>query len=150
MADSVYITPEASGFRTFVTVGDEKVLVQFVDGNYRTDKQDVADAIDAGIAAGHLSRWVRKVDRSAGERLVQEHIKQRLESGAQSGVTTSQSTAQLNALSARDQELHQEPDKGVSAAKLADESDLMLTEESSQAPQPTEAPKASGIKLGKG
>lgn len=131
MAEHVYVSPNASGFRTFVTVEGVTTLVQFIDGNYRTDDVAIANAIDDGIAKGHLSRWVQKVDRSAAERLVQEHIAMRAASGAKSGQSTSQATAALNALQARDQELHKIPDVETVIDELRNDSDLMVTEQGS-------------------
>ena len=127
----VYIAPDASGLNFHQTVPnrDKDVFVQFIDGNYRTDDDELAAAVDADIEAGHLSRWVRKVDRAAAEQLVRDHIAAREGTGAQTGTQTSQATANLNVLQARDQELHKLPDAVVDTVvdKLADESDLLLT-----------------------
>ena len=127
----VYIAPDASGLNFNQAVGDKDVFVQFIDGNYRTDDDDLAEAIDAAIKAGHLSRWVRKVDRSAAEKLARQHMAMRESTGAQTGQQTSQATANLNMLQARDQEMHKMGNESDVVDKLKDESDLMLTEDSS-------------------
>lgn len=126
----VYIAPEASGlsFRQVVNE-DTEVFVQFVDGNYRTDDEDLAKAIDLAIAQGHLSRWVRKVDRSAAERLVHQHIAERKATGAQSGQATTAQTAMLSQLQARDQEMHKLTNEDQVVAAMKDDNDLLMTEQ---------------------
>jgi len=145
----VYITPDASGFRTYVPVEDLKVLVQFVDGNYRTEDEALAKAIDLAITQGHISRWVRKVDRSAAEKLVHDHIAQRAASGAQAGQATSAATANLNVLQARDQELHKMPDPAAVVDALKEDSDLLLTEHVDRPVAIKPATKPTGITFGK-
>lgn len=140
----VYIAPDASGLNFHQAVGDKEVFIQFVDGNYRTDDNELAEAIDADIKAGHLSRWVRKVDKAAGEALVRAHIAMRAATGAQTGQSTSQSTANLNALQARDAELHKHGgDSTETVDALKNDSDLMLTEDASaQVDAPSQAAPA--------
>ena len=136
----VYISPDASRFSCRMDVAGKDVHVQFVDSNFSTDDAALAEALDAAIAEGHISRWVRKVDMAAAEKLVQEHIAQRNATGAQAGQATTAGQAGLAALQARDQKLHAIPNGDEVAEKVADEADMLLTEEA--------PPNKPGIKFG--
>ncbi len=139
----VYIAPNAKGFSChIVTEAGDAHYLQFTDGNYRTDDAAIAAAIDADMAAGHLSRWVRKVDRSSAEKLVAEHIAARALSGAQVGAATSAPMGNLANLQARDEELHAQP-MGAAAGVEAG-SGIMLTEAAEAPAKPVIAFGAKG------
>lgn len=131
MATHNYIAERAKGFRTRVTVGkgDDAVdtLVQFVAGQYKTEDDDIAAAIDKAIAENKISRFCRKVDRAAAERVAADYIQKQKRMGAVQGQLSALSAknAMNSELLKRDESLEAQ---NVDVEKLSEESGVQLTE----------------------
>lgn len=130
MATHNYIAEQAKGFRTRVTVGkgDEQsdALVQFVDGQYNTKDDDIAAALDAAIAKGKISRFCRKVDRAAAEKLAADFLSRQKRMGGVKGQLSAQAAqnAMRTEVAKRDEALVAQD---IDPEKLSEESGVQLT-----------------------
>jgi len=102
--------------------------VQFSNGQYKTDDDELAAAIDLAIAQNKISRFCRKVDRAAAEKMARDYLDKQKRMGGVKG--------QLSALSAqkamRTEIQHRDDvlaEQNIDVAKLSEESGIQLTEE---------------------
>lgn len=154
----VYVS-DRSGFNFMVVMEDKKgketrCRVAFEKGQFKTDDDDLAAAIDEAIAdVLAIRRNVKKTDRAAAERLVHEHMAaNRRTTGVKGGITAGAMRAgmDIEALTRRDKELaKQDVDPNAFA-----EDGLLLTEQNPQVdvggdPKKTDTPAKPKINLGK-
>lgn len=167
MAKHTYVSSRNSGlnftavYKDAETDKEIRYRVKFENGQFQTDNDDIAEAIDKLIAkVMNIRSRCKKADKAAAEKLVAEHRKQMENTGAHKGGVTS--IAMQNAMSAEMQDRDAELSKaGVDKQAVADDESLILTEKGATAaseglgktPPPAElvvsASPTVGIKLGK-
>lgn len=155
MANHIYVADHAKGFRTRLTIGKddsaEDVLIQFEDGQYKTDNDEIAEQLDLAITKGKLARFCRKVDRAAAEQLAAEFMARKQRSGGVKGQISALSAqkAMTNEIAQRDAVLSQ-PE--VDVQEIAESNDMELTEPVAetrvQTVEKATLETTSGIKLG--
>jgi hypothetical protein len=129
----IYISQQALGFKFRITIteDDEKkdVLIQFKNGEFKTDNAQIAERIDKLLDERHgISVYVRKVDKAAAEKLAKEHMDRLSRTGAISGGVTAGAVKKAIAtdVDARDQELQKKADANIREL-AADKENLVLT-----------------------
>ncbi len=143
MALHVYIAPQKPGFNFVVEVPDEddkkiRRSVRFVKGDFRTEDDVFAEAIDKALAKyPNIGRFCHKADREAAEALARKHREMMSRTGATKGGVTAEAAKMSmdTTLMQRDAELRnqlQNPD--AVKEQLAREENLQLTD---SAPAPT-------------
>ena len=152
MKKHVYVAEQNKGFNFTVEVDvpnkdkAKRVHVRFVDGQFTTDDDALAGAIDAlrGINPG-IARRCRKADKEAAEKLARAHRALLSRTGAVKGGVTAEATRKAMdiALGERDIALRSQ---NANSAEFAKEN-LQLTEKAGIAPKVEVAPKPA-IKLG--
>ena len=162
MTTHVYIADQAKGFNFTVILDAEdkdkakRVQVRFSDGQFKTDDDKLAEAIDALREINHgIARRCRKADEAAAEKMARKHRAMMERTGAIKGGVTADAAkrAMDTSLAERDFELRPEKPDANEFAK----DNLQLTEKVETAPIPatpapiTPEPKpTTAIKLGVG
>lgn len=131
---------------------ETRVRVRFEKGQFKTNDDDLAAAIDAALAdAPGLRRFCHKTDKAAAEALARKHAEMARKTGAHKGGVTAEAAkhAMDTTLAQRDMEMR---DKNVDTAAFADEN-LLLSEQAhvptDPVPEEVAKPKPlGGIKLG--
>ncbi len=127
MEKHIYVAERKRGFNFIVIIKSERIRVRFVDGQFKTDDNILAAAIDAirkknpGIA-----RRCRKADVAAAEKMAREHREMLKRTGAFKGGITADAArhAMDTSLAERDLKLRNE---NVDVEEFA-KADLQLTE----------------------
>ena len=88
MAKHIYIAKQAKGLNFRVTVGDKDVTIQFENGQYSTDNDEVASEIDSAIANSTVGRFCVKADRAAALQMAAQHQAMLKRTGAMKGGVT--------------------------------------------------------------
>jgi hypothetical protein len=156
MTTHVYVAPRASGFNFTVLLGKKKkgketrFRVRFEKGQFKTDDDKLAKAIDALLATSvGIRRNCRKADEAAALKLALAHKAMMQSSGAHKGGVTSEAVkkSMTDALAVRDEELRDVP---VDTQAFADDN-LQFTEEAPEPAKtetPAEASVVEGIAIG--
>lgn len=153
MATHRYVAERAKSFSTRLTIEleDDKtkdVQVCFEDGQYMTEDDVIGEAIDAAITRvrGSLGRFICKVDKDAAVRLAAEFLARQRRAGGVKGQLSA-----LDAQNAMRQEINQRDETlkttGADLSKLAEESEIMLTEPVNLQRKPVASPLAEEDKL---
>jgi hypothetical protein len=156
MAKHTYVSSRNSGlsftaiYKDAETEQDVRYRVKFENGQFQTDNDLIAEAIDKLIASVmNIRSRCKKADKAAAEKLVAEHQKQMATTGAHKGGITASAmhTAMHTELQTRDEELSK---TGVDKVALANEESLVLTEEGATQPSAELATVASkpALKIG--
>ena len=127
MGKHVYVAEHKKGFNFVVLLNDERVRVRFVDCQFTTDDDDLAKAIDALLKIKPaISRYCRKTDREAAEKMARAHRAALARTGSLKGGVTAEATrrAMDTALAERDIELRS---KNIDVDEFA-KADLQITE----------------------
>lgn len=127
MKKHVYVAEQNKGFNFTVEVGDKRMHVRFVNSQFTTDDDALAEAIDdlRGVNPG-IARRCRKADKAAAEKLAREHRAMLSRTGAVKGGVTAEATRKAMdiALGERDIELRSQNANSEEFAK----ENLQLTE----------------------
>lgn len=91
MEKHIYVAERKQGFNFVVEVDGKRERVRFVDGQFKTDNDKLAEAIDAlrEINPG-IARRCRKADKAAAEKLAREHREMLKRTGAVKGGLTAE------------------------------------------------------------
>jgi len=140
-----YISPAAKGFRFRIELDEVSHVIQFVNGQYATDDEKLAKAIDAAVSkSAAISRYVRKVDRSAAEALAKQHAAEMARTGAHKGGVTAGAMQDAMKKTIHDRDVALQSQGGDSLVQEFDEKEnLVLTEEGQTSPSPELANAAS-------
>jgi len=140
MAKHTYVSSRNSGlsftaiYKDAETEQDVRYRVKFENGQFQTDNDLIADAIDKLIATVmNIRSRCKKADKSAAEKLVAEHKKQMEMTGAHKGGVTSiaMQNAMNTEMQTRDAEL---AGAGVDKVAVANDESLILTEKGATQP----------------
>ena len=106
MQKYVYIAERKKGFNFIVELDGKRERVRFVDGQFTTDNDALAEAIDA-LRKSHLniSRHCRKADKEAAEKLAREHRQMLARTGAIKGGVTAEATRRAMDISLGERDL---------------------------------------------
>ena len=127
MEKHVYVAEHKKGFNFVVLLNDERVRVRFVDCQFTTDDDDLAKEIDVLLKAKPaISRYCRKTDKEAAEKMARAHRAALARTGSLKGGVTAEATrrAMDTALAERDIELRS---KNIDVDEFA-KADLQITE----------------------
>ena len=90
MAKHIYIAKQAKGLKFRVTVGDKDVTIKFENGQYSTDDDELAQAIDDVMKISTIGRFCQKADKAAALQMAAQHQAMLKRTGAfKGGVTAS-------------------------------------------------------------
>ena len=154
MQKHVYVADQIKGFNFTAIVEEKRVHVRFVNGQFTTDDDKLADAIDA-LCKGNpgIGRRCRKTDQAAAEKLAREHRARLAGTGAiKGGVTADAMKRSMDTtLQQRDTEMRKQH---VDPADFVDEN-LQMTEKAAiiqaakiDAPVVAAAIAKTAVKLG--
>lgn len=129
-----YVGSRGSGLNFTVVYKDAdtdkevRYLVRLKDGQFQTDNDQIAAAIDEALAKNVTIRSrCKKADRSAAEKMAREHAEQMRNTGAQKGGVSS--IMMKNAMSTEQQRRDTEiVAAGIDKVKTAEEESLVLSE----------------------
>ena len=106
MKKHVYIAERKKGFNFALVVNGKRERVRFVDGQFTTDDDDLAAAIDASRKSNlSISRHCRKADKEAAEKLAREHRQMLARTGAIKGGVTAEATRRAMDISLGERDL---------------------------------------------
>lgn len=133
----IFIAKQAKGLNFYLACGDKEVAVKFINGQFSTDDDELAKAIENAIATTAVGRFARKVDREAAEVLARKHAEHMRRTGAHKGGVTSIAMQEaLNTeMQQRDAELRQQGG-GELIDKFDQEENLVLTQAGVTSPSP--------------
>ncbi len=103
-------------FRLHLNDGDKDVAIKFVNGQYKTDDDEIAKVLDKQLQTNSsISRFVKKIDIAAAEKMARDHQARLNRTGAVRGQLTTDMVrqAQNTEVAQRDAELLEKAVKNV-------------------------------------